>query len=361
MALRPKVLVVGAGIVGAFVAWHLSRNGARVIVLDATHATGGIASARSFGWINASAGNPEPYLHLRFRAMDEWRRFTSDFPGLAVDWCGGLTWDVALGDMDQFVANHTAWGYQVHRIDSRKIRELEPNLRNPPESAVHAPAEGAAEAGEVARTLLLRAADLGVEIRTATRALSLRVAEGRVVGVRTSGGDVLADETVIAAGLGASQLAASADLSLPMRSSPGMLVISRPLPRIIRNVVMTPEVYARQSPAGRVIASVDFDSEDDATASQLAEAVATDLRKGFRGADLLQVDSYSVTHRPNLIDGLPAIGRIEGVEGVYLAVMHSGVTLAPLVGRFAADEILNSRRDALLRTFGPKRFARACE
>ncbi|MGO4842863.1 FAD-binding oxidoreductase, partial [Rhizobiaceae sp. 2RAB30] len=45
-----------------------------------------------------------------------------------------------------------------------------------------------------------------------------------------------------------------------------------------------------------------------------------------------------------------------GLNGVYVAVMHSGVTLAPAVGLFAAEEILSGRRDPLLAPYGADRF-----
>jgi len=65
--------------------------------------------------------------------------------------------------------------------------------------------------------------------------------------------------------------------------------------------------------------------------------------------------------RPIPADGFPAVGRAQGIAGLYLAVMHSGITLAPAIGRFVADEIVTGRRDALLAPYGPERFSRiAC-
>src|SRR5262245_8605566 len=68
-----KIVVVGAGIVGASIAWHLTKAGAPVTIVDAGDA-GGVATPGSFAWINASWGNPEPYFRLRIRSMAEWRR-----------------------------------------------------------------------------------------------------------------------------------------------------------------------------------------------------------------------------------------------------------------------------------------------
>ncbi len=53
------------------------------------------------------------------------------------------------------------------------------------------------------------------------------------------------------------------------------------------------------------------------------------------------------------------VGRVDGIAGLYVAVMHSGITLAPAIGRFVADEIMTGGRDALLEPYGPDRFSPA--
>ena len=60
--------------------------------------------------------------------------------------------------------------------------------------------------------------------------------------------------------------------------------------------------------------------------------------------------------RPVPIDGFPVVGNIEGHKGVFVAVMHSGVTLAPLIGQLLASEMLKSSKSPLLETFRPSRF-----
>ena len=55
-------------------------------------------------------------------------------------------------------------------------------------------------------------------------------------------------------------------------------------------------------------------------------------------------------------DGFPVVGNIEGYKGVFVAVMHSGVTLAPLIGRLLASEMLKNSKNPLLDSFRPSRF-----
>jgi glycine/D-amino acid oxidase-like deaminating enzyme len=58
------------------------------------------------------------------------------------------------------------------------------------------------------------------------------------------------------------------------------------------------------------------------------------------------------------VDGFPVIGFAEPCPNLYIAAMHSGVTLAPLVGQLAASEILDRVQIDLLQSFRPSRFAR---
>jgi glycine/D-amino acid oxidase-like deaminating enzyme len=80
-------------------------------------------------------------------------------------------------------------------------------------------------------------------------------------------------------------------------------------------------------------------------------------KAALRGADGLEFDFHTVGYRPTPADGFPIIGRAEGVSGLYIAVMHSGITLAPAVGLFATREILKGERDPLLAPYGSERFA----
>ena len=132
MAEHPNVLIVGAGIIGASIAWHLCRGGARVTVIE-SGTPGGIATRRSWAWINASRGNPEPYFRLRMRAMAEWRRLEQELPELRVSWSGGLIWDMAPAELDAYAAEHGAWGYGIRHVDRAEITRIEPALAEPPD------------------------------------------------------------------------------------------------------------------------------------------------------------------------------------------------------------------------------------
>ena len=91
---RQHIVVIGAGILGASIAYHLARRGARVTLLD-RGPPAGEATGASFAWINASFRNPKPYYDLRMVGLQEYRRLEAELAGrLVVTWGGGLNWDL---------------------------------------------------------------------------------------------------------------------------------------------------------------------------------------------------------------------------------------------------------------------------
>lgn len=353
---RPRVLIVGAGIIGASVALHLVRAGARVTVTDANE-PGGIATRNSWAWINASWGNPEPYFRLRVRAMDEWHRLEQEVSNVRVAWVGSLLWELPPEQLHSFQVSHAAWGYDIRRVKRAEIQRLEPYLADPPEFALHAPAEGVVEPLATAQALMAAAQALGATVITNDPVRSLKLSAGRVTGVETNAGVLDADEIVVAAGVGTADLVAATGLTLPITASPALLVRTQPHSKRLNGLVMSPAMQLRQTPEGRFTAAVNFEEAGtDADATEAA-AAAFETIKGMIVSDALVLpESHAVGVRPIPKDGFPALGRAPGIAGLYVAVMHSGITLAPAIGRFVTDEILTGRRDSLIESYGLERF-----
>ena len=164
-AARMRVLVVGAGIIGATIAHHLARRGAVVTVVESA-APAAAASGRSFGWINASYGNPAPYFRLRFQSLLEYRRLEAEAGGgLGLKWGGSLLWDPDAGDLGAYIARHQAWSYGLRGIDRAAFGALEPEVADPPAFAVFAELEGSLDAARGTRALLASAERYGATLR----------------------------------------------------------------------------------------------------------------------------------------------------------------------------------------------------
>jgi glycine/D-amino acid oxidase-like deaminating enzyme len=355
MAAQPQIIVVGAGVIGASIAWHLVSAGARVTVVDAGE-PGGVATPCSFAWINASRNNPEPYWRLRMRSMAEWRRLAAAVPGIQLAWAGALAWDMTGEDRQRFIREQGGWGYGIRPIDRAEAARLEPNLADPPEQALHVAEEGMVEPAIAARSLLADAQRHGASVLQ-RGVNALRQRNGRVIGIDTASGVMDADEVVLAAGVETATLAASAGVSVPLVPSPGLLVHSRPHAPLLSGLVLSPALHMRQTVQGRIVSATDFGGNDPGPDPEgVAHQVFAKTKVMLRGAEGLSLEFHTVGWRPLPADRFPAIGRGKGVDGLYIAVMHSGITLAPAVGLFAAEELLRGRRDPLLAPYGVVRF-----
>ena len=352
--MQKRVIIVGSGIIGASAAFHLAKAGARVTVIEAGE-PGGLATRNSWAWINASWGNPEPYFRLRIRAIEEWRRLEKEIPSLAVNWCGGLIWDLPAAELDSYAEQRRAWGHPIRRVGRAEILRLEPNLRDVPEHAYHAAEEGMLEPLATAGALLAAAREQGAELLAGTPVKWLE-GEDRVEGVMTDDGVIHADETLVAAGVRSAGLLDSVGITLKMTAPAGLLAHSRPAPKLLNGLVMTAGLHLRQTAEGRIVAGTDFAGADpEGDAEGLAAGLQAGIEAMVRGAEGLGLDFLTVGHRPTPADGIPAIGRPRGRAGLYAIVTHSGVTLAAALGRFAAEELLTGTRDALLDPYHPDR------
>jgi glycine/D-amino acid oxidase-like deaminating enzyme len=351
----PRIVVVGAGIVGASIAYHLARRGAAVTVLDQGQPAGE-ATEKSFGWINASWGNPEPYFRLRFLSMQEYRRLEDELKGaLGVAWQGCLIWDLADQELEDFARRHAAWGYDVRLVERAEIAALEPGLMAPPARAAYAAGDGTIEPVLATRALIAAASQLGATIRVETVVTGLATRSAGVQ-VDTKSDAIEADFCVLAAGVGSADLCARVGFKLPMRPSPGLLARSRPIAPLLRHVIQAPGLHMKQE-CSRIVAGEDFGGGpalDDREAEGLRLLAL--VRQHVRGAEDLQLDRVTVGMRPMPEDGMPVVGFVPDVPGLYLATMHSGITLAPAVGRFATMEMLDGLRVELLEPYRPERF-----
>ena len=125
-----KMIVIGAGVMGASVAYRLAQAGADVTVLEATRVGGG-TSGISFAWTNAHRKPPKPYHDLNVGGMKAHAALRDEF-GATPWWHGGgsLEWEPEPDRAAQRenVEQLQSWGYAAEWIDHKQVLELEPDI-----------------------------------------------------------------------------------------------------------------------------------------------------------------------------------------------------------------------------------------
>ena len=325
--------MVGAGIVGASVAYHLARAGMPVTLIERTEPAAG-ATGRSFAWIGESGGDwPGGAEDLRSSVLADYHRLESEIPGVAVRWTGSLDWTGAAvrpGDG----AGPGKHGRQ--QVERPRIQALEPRLREVPEHAVYAATDGGVDPVGVTEAMVDSARRLGARVVLGSAVTSLSIDRGRVTGVITSEGYHAASTVVLAAGAGVTALGRLAGVTLPVAASPAVLVHLAAPAGLIRTIVATPDFEARELRPGHLLMTAP--SADP----QVVEHAVDLLRATFWDAESVRVLGWAVGDRPMPAHG-PVMGYLAPDRSTYVAVTHSAITLAPTVGRLVAHELVTGR------------------
>ena len=375
----PHIVVVGAGIIGATIAFNMSLRNADVTVLDAEE-PGQQASHVSFAWMNSRDKNPRHYHDLNRRSVDMWSRLERLLGGdVGVTWGGELRWAATQESANELlarVAELQSWAYPIRALDEAELREMEPNLEpGTVTAASYTAIDGHVDPPRVVRACLDRATEAGVTLRTNTKVLGVKMTqtpsgETRVESLDTSAGEIQCDVVVLATGADTTELAATAGIELQHHWTFGATIVTEATAPIFKTAAAVhtpldaePMLNFRQLPDGSMM--IHGSSHGAANDSESMGRTDEEVRQVFEAAKTYLPSLERVTikevrrgRRPMPADGLPILGFADSVPNLYFATMHSGVSLAPLVGEFATTEVLDGARIDLLEPYRVERFAK---
>ena len=373
-----SVAVIGAGILGAAIAWRLAHRGVHVALIDKGRPGLG-ASSHSFAWINAGAKEPIGYHNLNRRSLEMWPRFAAEIgdngdpDSVGLRWGGKVSWESDPEAAEGLVARVRqlqSWGYPTRLIDAGELKRLEPALEvGPVAAAEYSPNEGQVEPQMVVDACLRRLREMGCEMYADAEVFGFEQDdEGRIHALVTTSGSRDVDAVVIAAGTGTTRLAALAGVNVPQAESPGVVIRTNSLPPLLQNVpvVYAPplgdgrrEIHLRQCADGRLMIG---EGDQESLAEDDTQAHADDLlaraSRYLPGLADAKAVPVPVGWRPMPLDGYPVMGFASEAPNLYVALTHSGVTLAPVLSQLAAQEICGGTpADAVLGPYRPQRFA----
>jgi D-hydroxyproline dehydrogenase subunit beta len=379
------VVVVGAGVIGAACALAAAERGLSVTVVDRGPIAGGTTGAGE-GNLLVSDKAPGPELDLALYSLRHWTALAADLgdrlglPGGGFEFepKGGLIVarrPASLATVTGLAEGQRRAGVQVDPVPADRLADVEPHLATGLAGGAFYPQDAQLQPMLATARLLTRARALGARVMTGTEVTGLLRSAGRVVGVRTRRGDVAAGAVVNAAGPWAGAVADLAGASVPVLPRRGVVLVTQPLPSIVRHKVYAAEYVAdvasgrgglessavvEGTPSGTVLIGasrerVGFDPAMPVPVLRRLAQQAVALFPRLGTARLLR--TYR-GFRPYCPDHLPVIGADPRVPGLLHACGHegAGIGLAAGTGRLVAQVLTGSAPDLDLTPFRPDRF-----
>ncbi|MBI2931100.1 MAG: FAD-binding oxidoreductase [Planctomycetes bacterium] len=364
------IAIIGAGIVGASIAYHLAKRGCTNVVVVEKEINPGMGStSKAAGGIRAQF-NSRINVELSQMSISAFERFPQEmgvdvvFNQVGYLWIATRPEDLRL--FERNVADQRKLGLDVQLLDREGVRRKAPYVRmDDVLGGTFHQKDGYAPPADYVMGYCKRAKEMGVRILLGTAVTGLIVQNGAVAGVRTAAGEIHAERVVCSAGAYSGKIGEMIGVEIPVQPVRRQCFVTEPIRELPHPIPMTVDyttgVYMHSESGGVLIGLADKDEPpsfneniDWSFVEKVAELAMrrvpileqAQVRTGWAGL-------YEVTP-----DHHPIIGDLPGVKGFTLATGFSGhgVMHAPATGQLVAELLTTGRTSLDLRPLRWSRF-----
>jgi len=364
--------VVGGGVIGASVAFHLAREGIEVALLERDALASG-ASGAAAGMLTptSEAGDAGPFYRWARRSLAGFETLAAELlerSGVDCELvrCGTLR--LAFDETDVARLRERAASFpdaSLEWLDAGALRGAEPQAAADAVGGVFAPGEAHVRSPLLARAFAAAARRLGARVETGVEVTRLRVAADRVTAVETREGAWSTPRVVVCAGAWSATGGIWPPGLPPLPVVPvrgQILSVEAPTPALATTLLGAGGYVVAKCDGSLVVGATEEHVGFDArvTGEGLRQVLEIGLRLVPAVADCTFRSAWAGL-RPASADGLPIIGPIEQVEGLAVATGHhrNGVLLSPITGELVADWVAGKGTPEDAAAFLPQRFAGA--
>jgi len=374
------VVVVGGGVIGSSILYHLSKRKIQAVLLEKGELISGTSGACD-GLIFLQSKKPGSHLRLaqegtkRFSNLKNELHFEIEYRN-----SGGMIVienDHELKVMERFVVEQRKIGLDISLLDIHQAREKEPSLSEKIFGSTFSPLDGKVNPLLLTHAFIRSAKKLGARVFTENEVTGIALESHQVRSVKTIKGEIETTTIVNAAGAYAPEIGKLVHLDIPIKPRRGQLLVTEPMPPVLnRGVLSAKYIAAKFDPAlaeteGEGI-SIDQTSSGNFLLGSTREFVGFDTRTTHQAMTNIATHAMHIipqlkdTHiirafaglRPYTPDGLPILGNVDGVEGFIVAAGHEGdgVALSPITGEVIAELIDTNTTPISLNEFRLERF-----
>jgi len=366
------IVIIGAGVQGASLAFHIAQRGVTVLVLERHFLAAG-ATGRSSGLVRM-------YYEQETEARLAWESFQyfRNWPEMVGGECGFIrTGFIHIGvpekgsQLQECVARHQRIGIPTFVVTSEDVRRLAPALLvHDFEIAAFEPESGYADPHATTKSLMDAARRRGARLVQDCTVVGIKTSKGKVIGVETSKGEYYASVVVNAAGPWAPHIASMVGLRLPIDTiRHDVMVIRRPPQLSLMHPTVIDDIntmYFRPEAGRLTLLGLDdvntFGESPDGSTERVSPGfVDQAVERICRRVPLMDNGSLQSTYcgYEGISVDVTAILDLAGPEGFYLDCGFSGTGFktAPAIGRCMAELILDGKPKTVdLSPYSWKRF-----
>ena len=352
-----EVVVVGAGIIGSSIAYELSKRGVKVTLID-KNAPGSACSGSSFSWINATYPK-KPYSYNLFSQLgiNAFHLVQKEL-SLDIKWNGSLEWSSKTKDQEKLIESvNKLQSYPRYTptsvIGYRKASKLEPYINfKGNENIIFSKADGAINPKDAISKMIDAIKKNGGSVLYPCKFEKIIETNDSFSKIKTSMGILKSENIIFCNGV---DIDNSFNINFLKNPRPGVIIKTKPKKKLINSVVYGPKIHAHQQSNGQLIIGEQITAPIKENSTTHIKRINKHIKNMVRGVSDLNPSEVLIGWRPIPKDDLPIIGRFKN-KSLYIAVMHSGISLAAIVGNLVTQEIVDEVDSLLLNDFRPSRF-----
>ena len=352
-----EAVIIGAGIIGSSIAYELSKRGVNVTLID-KNVPGSACSGSSFSWINATYPK-KPYSYNLFSQLgiNAFRQVQSEL-SIDIKWNGSLEWSSEKEYQKKLIESvNELMSYPKYTptsiIGYRKAEELEPYINfKGNENIVFSEADGAIDPKDAISKMIDAIKKNGGSVLYPCKFEKIIESNDSFSKIQTSMGVLKSENVVFCNGI---DIDNSFNISFLKKPRPGVIIKTKPKKNLINSVVYGPKIHAHQQSNGQLIIGEQITAPIRENSTNHFKRINEHFKNMVRDTSDLDPSEVLIGWRPIPKDDLPIIGRFKN-KSIYIAVMHSGISLAAIVGNLVTQEIVDEVDSLLLNDFRPSRF-----
>lgn len=362
------IVIIGGGVVGTSIAWHLARRGAQVTLVERDQLAAQ-ASGASAGGVRQVNRDPRE-MPLAIAAIKRWHTLEDELEADCEFRMGGQLMvaehEDGIPELHRRVEAQRALGLDLQFLDAAGVRDVAPALAPGIVAGIYTADDGQASAPRTTRAFGAAAEREGAVLRLGTTVTGIEFTGGAISGINTDQGPIACDHLVLAAGAWTPDLASQLGIRLPFVTMGLQMMAAGPADPMLAPTVgaLGRKLSLKQVPNGEFVIGGGWPGDVD-----------LDLRVGTnRMASVAGSIEHSSAILPSLcnlplirtwiglealcIDEVPVMGPVPGFDNLTIAAGFSGhgFAISPTTGQLIAELLLDGAPSISLDAFSISRF-----